>query len=182
MTDNGGIAELLRRSRLEAGLTQTEAAEMAGLTQSNLSMIENGKRRVPADTMAALLDIYGVEISLGETGESAGSAGLSELLSLLIQLGESGGKDVAEAVNSRTALTLYLLIRQLYLSDPHNSHRLFSLTKAEIKRLELLLSEQPMLFPQSRVEPLLSSVPAFHSAVARCEALARELLELGKEK
>lgn len=42
------IGEQLKASREAAGLTQTELARKAGLTQSAISEIESGKRRRPS--------------------------------------------------------------------------------------------------------------------------------------
>jgi WD40 repeat protein/transcriptional regulator with XRE-family HTH domain len=54
------FAELLRRYRTAAGLTQEELAERAGLSSRGLSYIERGSRRPYRDTVGRLADALGL--------------------------------------------------------------------------------------------------------------------------
>lgn len=177
MTDKSNISGLLRQCRLNAGLTQQQAAEKAGLTQSNLSMIENGKRRVSAESAAELLGIYGVGLSLGAAEERDADGELVGLFELISQLAESGGDALAETVRTHLLLSGYLLMRSLYLSDTHNSDSLFGLTDEDAQKLAQLLADRLAHTEHSgRIEPRLSSVPDFRKNIARCESLALQLL------
>jgi transcriptional regulator with XRE-family HTH domain len=49
---------LLRQARIEAGLTQKEAAEMLGKPQSFVSKVESGERRVDVIELQDLAAIY----------------------------------------------------------------------------------------------------------------------------
>jgi transcriptional regulator with XRE-family HTH domain len=53
--------QMIRRlisARLHAKLTQVEAAKRLGLTQGNLSQIENGRRRIDAMSLIAFAKVY----------------------------------------------------------------------------------------------------------------------------
>ena len=53
----------LRRSRLEAGLTQTKVADALGKPQSFVSKCETGERRVDVIELQVLANLYGVPLS-----------------------------------------------------------------------------------------------------------------------
>jgi len=53
----------LREARLQAGITQAEAARRLGKPQSFLSKCESGERRVDFVELLVLAELYGVEIS-----------------------------------------------------------------------------------------------------------------------
>ncbi len=55
---------LLREARSRAGLTQTELARRAGVTQSVISAYESGRRQPALSTLAVLIDATGLELSL----------------------------------------------------------------------------------------------------------------------
>jgi uncharacterized protein len=53
---------LLRRARMEAGLSQAELAARAGVTQSVISAYESGHRQPALPTLVALLEAAGYEL------------------------------------------------------------------------------------------------------------------------
>lgn len=53
---------LVRSARFERGLTQTQLAKIAGVEQSNISAIENGRRSPTAETLHRLLFACGFEL------------------------------------------------------------------------------------------------------------------------
>ena len=53
---------LLRRARSEAGMSQTELAARAGVTQSVISAYESGHRQPALPTLAALIEAAGYEL------------------------------------------------------------------------------------------------------------------------
>lgn len=57
-------AGLLRRARLTAGLTQTELARRAGVTQSVISAYESGRREPALSTLARLVEAAGARLHL----------------------------------------------------------------------------------------------------------------------
>lgn len=58
-----GIASRLRLGREFAGLTQGQVAEFRGWHRPTVSEIEAGRRRVSADELASLAELYGVSVS-----------------------------------------------------------------------------------------------------------------------
>jgi len=56
---------LLRRARKRAGLSQTELAARAGLTQSVISAYESGHRQPAIPALAALVDAAGYKLVMG---------------------------------------------------------------------------------------------------------------------
>ncbi|MDE0179679.1 MAG: helix-turn-helix transcriptional regulator [Gammaproteobacteria bacterium] len=67
------VAERLREARKLAGLSQGHVARMLGLHRPSVSEIEAGNRRVSADEVARLGEIYDVSVAwlLGEAPETA---------------------------------------------------------------------------------------------------------------
>ncbi|MFG1404363.1 helix-turn-helix domain-containing protein [Xanthobacter sediminis] len=65
------IAERIREARTLAGLSQGQVAKMMGMHRPSISEIEAGNRRVSADELARLSDIFdvGIEYLLGEAPE-----------------------------------------------------------------------------------------------------------------
>ena len=66
------IAERLKEARKLAGLSQGNVAKMLGLHRPSVSEMEAGNRRVSADELARLAEIYDVSVVwlLGETPEA----------------------------------------------------------------------------------------------------------------
>jgi len=52
------IVEKLKRARIEAGLGQEEAARLLGRTQSYISKIESGQRRIDVVQLKSFAKIY----------------------------------------------------------------------------------------------------------------------------
>ena len=66
------IAKRLKEARNLAGLSQGHVAKMLGLHRPSVSEMEAGNRRVSADELARLAEIYDVSVAwlLGETPEA----------------------------------------------------------------------------------------------------------------
>ena len=75
-TDQAQLARRLRSSRLEAGMSQAEAAEAVGLSRVAIAEIEAGRRKVSSIELGALSRAYAqpVEAPLGG-GPMASEAG-----------------------------------------------------------------------------------------------------------
>ena len=57
------VSQLIRDYRKKAGLTQEQLAEKAGLPQSHISRIENGKHSPSNKTQQKIAEAYGVPVS-----------------------------------------------------------------------------------------------------------------------
>ncbi len=130
------IGEKLAAVRKAKGLTQVQAAEKAGCTQSYLSAVENGKKAFSIGFVLDLINIYGVsyETVFGENHADTWvfetpeiESSLAGALSLLEQLVENSGSAVLEkGIDEYLKLCIYSAFRQLYEANPHNTGRIFS--------------------------------------------------------
>ena len=77
MIDSAG---LLRRARLAAGLTQTELARRAGVTQSVISAYESGRREPALSTLARLVEAAGARLHLDLEDDPAPTTDRARLL------------------------------------------------------------------------------------------------------
>ena len=70
------IASRLRLAREMAGLTQGQVAKAQGWHRPTVSEIEAGRRKVSAEEVAALAEMYGVNVPwvIGEEDEEANGA------------------------------------------------------------------------------------------------------------
>ena len=57
------VTESLKKARIEAGLTQGEAAKKSGKPQSYISKVENGKQRIDVVELKELAKLYGKKTS-----------------------------------------------------------------------------------------------------------------------
>lgn len=55
----------VRRRRRELGLTQVDAAELAGVSERFVRLVEGGKASVRLDKLEALLETLGLELRAG---------------------------------------------------------------------------------------------------------------------
>jgi transcriptional regulator with XRE-family HTH domain len=56
------FVERLKKARIEAGLTQVEAAKKIGRPQSHISNVENGQQRVDIVELKRFAKLYGKKI------------------------------------------------------------------------------------------------------------------------
>lgn len=56
--DHKYMVERLKKARLEAGLDQTEVAKLLGKTQSHVSKVEAGQRRIDIVALKGFARIY----------------------------------------------------------------------------------------------------------------------------
>jgi len=70
---NSSIGDRLRMAREMAGLTQAQAAKLLGLHRPSISEIEAGRRKVSAEELAKLSEVYAVNMDwiLGSEDRSA---------------------------------------------------------------------------------------------------------------
>ena len=81
MTDNpterrAQLAERLKEARKLAGLSQGQVAKLLGLHRPSVSEMEAGNRRVSADELSQLAELYDVSVAwlMGETPETVDAA------------------------------------------------------------------------------------------------------------
>ena len=120
------IAERLKRARIEAGLTQKEAAAIFGLSQSVISMQENGRRRISAETAERMKATYSMLIRRRTSSKTRQLPG-AESVEVLLQLASLGGIELETIADNYIALCSYILIRDIYCSNPENYDHPFRL-------------------------------------------------------
>ena len=64
MDSTDAVAESMRARRKQLGLTQFEAAELAGVSVRFVHDVENGKATVQLDRVQALAEALGLSLSL----------------------------------------------------------------------------------------------------------------------
>ena len=66
------LGNVIQRMRRQLGLTQTQLANLAGLRQEKVSIIESGQDGAKLSTIFALLAALNLEITIGErSGKNA---------------------------------------------------------------------------------------------------------------
>ena len=58
--------EIIRKKRIESGLTQLKLAELSGVSQQRIQAIENGKHNLSFTATEKLLSVMGYEIKITE--------------------------------------------------------------------------------------------------------------------
>ncbi len=133
----------LRTARIEAGYTQTAAANKIGMTQPHLSMIEKGKRRISAEDAQSLFRLYCNEEDNPDEPPAENESFAVQAVKLLEELAEKGGTRLSEAADSYICLCAYVFLRKLYLTNPHNTERIFTIPQSSMQDLERLISDEP---------------------------------------
>ena len=86
------IQDILKRLRLDAGITQKQLAKEIAIGQATISQWESGMSKPTADALIALSNYYGVSadfilgISLDKEGESGYSKDVEECIALFDNL------------------------------------------------------------------------------------------------
>ena len=63
------LGATIRRVRVKLMLSQTQLSDLAGVSLNYISQIENGKPKAQLDTLLNVLEVLGLELTLG-TGNS----------------------------------------------------------------------------------------------------------------
>jgi transcriptional regulator with XRE-family HTH domain len=101
------IASRLRLAREAAGLSQGQVAKRLGIHRPTLSEIEAGRRRVSADELTQLAELYGVDVAWLTSGQPSQAEPIDERLMLAArQLGKLRDEDLDRL------LTLIRMLRQ----------------------------------------------------------------------
>lgn len=72
------VAERLRSARELAGLTQSQVAKMLGLHRPSVSEMEAGRRRVSAEELIKLAEIYGTSVDWLTSQRSGGKTDVDD--------------------------------------------------------------------------------------------------------
>src|SRR5436853_6948124 len=57
------VGKELQQARIKRGLTQEEAAKCIGVARTTLTVIEKGERRIKAEELIRLAQVYGRQVS-----------------------------------------------------------------------------------------------------------------------
>lgn len=130
------VGERLRGVRLLMGITQKQAAEATGITQSFLSSLERGQKSACTAQIISLIRYYKVpydmifgsekkDYALSDfpAGESAEIC--LELLNTLV--GKCRSDALITGTDNCLKLVVYILFRTIYRENPRNSDKLFSM-------------------------------------------------------
>lgn len=170
------VGARLKGVRTLKGITQKQAAEDIGMTQSFLSAVERGKKSACTTQLISLIRYYKVsyEVIFGEyeggysledfsKGESlvVSSGLLSELISEYPSL-EIGSKNCIK-------LCIYMLLRAIYRENPHNSQKIFSIDYAtamtKAKKVVINAPENLSRFIRKsrEINPKVLEIPVHHN-------------------
>lgn len=130
------VGERLRGARLLMGITQKQAAQATGMSQSFLSLVERGRKSICTAQIISLIRYYKVpyEMIFGSEEKdynlsdfpSGGSADISlELLTLLV--GNGNSDKLLTGTSNCLKLVIYIIFRTIYRENPKNSEKLFSI-------------------------------------------------------
>nr|WP_299213865.1 helix-turn-helix transcriptional regulator [uncultured Allomuricauda sp.] len=70
LSDRDKIAKRLKEARIQAGLSQEQAAKLLDIQRPTISEIEAGRRKVSAEEIIQFAEFYGVSSSWLLSGES----------------------------------------------------------------------------------------------------------------
>ncbi|MBR6874112.1 MAG: helix-turn-helix transcriptional regulator [Ruminococcus sp.] len=169
--------------RLRCGMSQQEAARALGTTQSNISQLEHGKRRISLAAAVRLAEIYHTDLSsfmYNETAASLPDGTGGELIARMLS-GE-GITDMRQTVRIYFALCEYRMLRALCDLDPAIPEDLFTMPAVEAYELtEEFLCDEPfrlrLLLPDKDLCAGLipDDLTQLREFAAACEKLLRSL-------
>jgi hypothetical protein len=114
-------------------------------------MLEMGKRRLSAELADKMFLLYGAE-SEAIFSDEDGEALAEKTVKILKAFAEkSGDEGVMRAVNNYISLCGYLMLRNLYLVNPYNSEKIFSVGGGELDDLTDFLFHEPQSIALSAV-------------------------------
>lgn len=152
---NSDFPRIITLLRKEHNISQKQAASDLGVSQALLSHYEKGIRECGLDFLVRAADYYNVSCDylLGRSPEPSGNrsakpenkepAGRSAEEDIIrgaagtvLKLAEkSGSKTLYSSIYSYLVLAVYKCFRKVYLADPANDKRMFSLPFAAADRL-----------------------------------------------
>lgn len=94
------IASRLRTARENSGLSQGQAAKLLGIHRPTLSEMEAGRRKVAAEEIAVLAELYGVDIEwLVDANPKANDSQQEKIKMAARELGKLNKEDFNRLLN-----------------------------------------------------------------------------------
>lgn len=104
LSTSAAIANRLRTARERAGLSQGQVAKMLGLHRPSVTEMEAGRRKVSAEELAELAEIYGVDIKWLVYGETWRTNDMTRLELAARELAEISPDDLEKLYELLTTL------------------------------------------------------------------------------
>lgn len=183
------VGKRLSELRKLNNLTQNDAAEYLGISQSNMSQLETDTRKFSVYSIKKLLELYNAsyETVLGELGNSKKEHSVKpestiESVNLLMSVcGQADSEDLNTAVCAYINMCVYVILRELYESNPRNTDAVFSIDKSTaLKNAIKFISETPYQLSafinastgkvkKKSIEPPLEKAADFREFIRSCE-------------
>lgn len=174
------VGARLKGIRTSKGITQKQAAEDTGITQSFLSALESGKKSVCTAQIVSLIRYYNVtyEAVLGDyeggsSLEDFSSCKNMEICSTLLSELVSDYSSLKTGTENCLKICTYVLLRAIYSENPHNSQKIFSIEyETAMSAAEKIMKESPenllRFIRQSReINPRALEIPVQYSGELR---------------
>lgn len=174
------VGARLKGIRTSKGITQKQAAEDTGITQSFLSALESGKKSVCTAQIVSLIRYYNVtyEAVLGDyeggsSLEDFSSCKNMEICSTLLSELVSDYSSLKTGTENCLKMCAYVLLRTIYNENPHNSQKIFSIDyETAMVAAEKVMKDAPenlsRFIRQSReINPRALEIPVQYSGELR---------------
>lgn len=131
------VGKRLSELRKMNNLTQKEAAEYLGISQSNMSQLETDTRKFSVYAIKKLLELYNAsyETVLGDLGHDntencvKPESAINSVNLLMTVCEQAESEDLNNAVSAYINMCVYVILRELYESNPRNTDKVFSIEK-----------------------------------------------------
>ncbi|MDE6149472.1 MAG: helix-turn-helix domain-containing protein [Ruminococcus sp.] len=183
------VGKRLSELRKINNLTQSQAAEYLGVSQSNMSQIETDVRKISIYSIKKLLELYNAsyESVLGELDQEKTNSffktekSLSSIDLLMSVCEQAGSEDLNIAVSAYINMCVYVILREIYEANPRNTNAVFSLDKdSALKKATDFISKTPHHLSayinvstgkvkKTLIEPPLEKAADFREFVKSCE-------------
>ncbi len=194
------VGRRLSEMRKMNDLTQTDVAEHLGISQSNVSQLENDTRKFSVYSIKKLLELYGgsYESVLGELGSEKHEAfqkpeSTLESINLLMSVCDRAeSDDLTSAVSAYINMCVYVLLRELYEANPRNTDAVFSVDKnTAIENAMRFIANSPYQISsyinastgkvrKTAIEPPLEKAADFREFIKTCESYITKYIAKNK--
>lgn len=131
------VGKRLCELRKMNNLTQNQAADYLGVSQSNMSQLETDTRKFSVYSIKKLLELYNAsyesvlgELSHDNTENLIKPECAIESVNLLMSVCEQAeSQDLNNAVCAYINMCVYVIMRELYEANPRNTGKIFSIEK-----------------------------------------------------
>lgn len=184
------VGKRLSELRKMNDLTQSEAADHLGISQSNMSQIETDVRKISIYSIKKLLELYNAtyESVLGELNQDKSNSflridkSLSSVDLLLSVCEQAGSEDLNIAVTAYINMCVYIILREIYEANPKNTNAVFALEKNDALKkatdfvlktphhLSAYINASTGKVKKTSIEPPLEKAADFREFVKSCES------------